>query len=59
MIQVLWPDRYWITEDKLKIIACDALANEESTRVNPEDLDLCEAIEIVNHWGYLTTGKQK
>jgi hypothetical protein len=57
-VLVLWPDKRWVDEDTIKGWACDALVDEEGKEQEPADIDIDEAIDIVNHYGYATTARR-
>ena len=58
MIQLLWPTTRLITENALKWMASDALANETDIRKDPENISVEEAIDIVQQYGYATVSER-
>jgi len=51
-IQVLYPFEGTVTEDRVKMAASDCLANEQNLDRGPDDIDIWEAIDICEYYGY-------
>jgi len=56
VVQVLWPEKRWVTESVIMNWARDAFANRKIDH-KPEDLE--DAIVMLNDAGLITTGKKK
>ena len=58
-IYVLYPERYWVDEKQVKSWAADALVDYENKHVEPESLDIDEAIEIATEYCDITFSNKR
>jgi hypothetical protein len=58
MIYALWPNEGYMNQEDVKLMAAYALKEECGITRPSDEIPIEEALEIVNHYGYIVTEKE-